>query len=66
MTTIFAARYGSRCLACEGWISEGDAATWDEGSVVHASCPIPADLRPARSVCGSCFMEPSVTGECGC
>lgn len=67
MTATFEARYHSECPAC-GWrIKPGDLATWDEhDDVTHKVCPEDAGLRAAGEVCGRCFTEKAVNGECGC
>ena len=64
----FEARYHSDCDEC-GWrIKPGDLVAYRAGAteVSHFVCPEDVGLRAAGEVCGRCFMEKSVSGECGC
>ena len=65
--SFFEARYHSECGECGRRIKPGDMAKYDDrDKVVHVICPEDVGLRAAGEVCGKCFMEKSLTGECGC
>ena len=65
--STFEARWATDCFEC-GWrITPGTLARYNaHDDVVHAVCPDPEPLRAVGEVCGKCFLEKSVTGECGC
>ena len=60
----FLARYGGRCLVCDGQISPGDMVVYDDDdALVHQGCE---NYRPPRErqapVCSTCWL----TKPCGC
>jgi hypothetical protein len=61
------ARYNGLCVECGEPIHVGDeivCRAWFPGLVpfAHETCP-----KPLRGkVCEQCFLERSLTGECGC
>lgn len=61
----FGAKYKSLCSSCDSMIEPGELVEYRDDEVVHVSCPDVVQLV-AGEVCGKCFMEKSVTGECGC
>lgn len=65
MTTMHA-QYETQCGACGGKIHPGDVITLGTASFwEHAVCP-PAKFDITREICGVCFTEKSVTGDCLC
>lgn len=65
----FAARFPGKCSSCGEWFTEGTAIKRDLPSYMHDDCddsgrsPLPT---VEREVCSRCWLEKSVTGECGC
>jgi len=68
--SVVEARFGGHCAACEQTIQVGERITPDplDGggkTWIHEKCPAGRfDLQ--REVCSECWLEKSVSGECGC
>lgn len=63
----FAAKFPGKCSACGDWFAEGVTLTRDAQGYRHADCNDADDPSPVtREVCRRCWLEKSVTGECGC
>lgn len=66
------ARYGGECPECgERWqpgdlIRSERTAPGNRNIWQHAACPADAIDAVVRSACGTCWLERSVTGACGC
>lgn len=60
--SVFEARYGGTCGACDERIHVGDLATYAEDVIVHVDCE--SSARPERKpeVCTQCWM----TKPCDC
>ncbi|MGE5612658.1 MAG: hypothetical protein ACM3UO_00085 [Bacillota bacterium] len=66
MSRPFAAKYAGRCGACAEWFEEGtQIVITGEVGVVHDNCPDNDEFKIGE-VCTDCWMEYSVTGQCGC
>lgn len=68
---IFAARFRSRCPACDETIEPGtDARASGDGGWIHADCDYQPGMeprtRPDMPVCTRCWMVPAANGVCGC
>lgn len=65
----FPARFDGVCAAkCDSRIHPGDMVQYVEDKLVHHGClpaEEPAEPEP-RPVCGECFMEIALNGECSC
>jgi hypothetical protein len=61
----FTARFsGTPCDSCEEPVKEGQEVEYNAANrLVHAVCPETLDVAHGE-VCGSCFMEKSVSGRC--
>jgi hypothetical protein len=68
MVGTFRAKKYSDCLSCGDKIVPNDHVAYEDGFVIHADCcdRAPRNLEKKTEVCGSCFMEKSVSGDCGC
>ena len=65
----FAAMFPGKCSACGEWFPEGAQIRRVDGkSYAHNDCEADETVTPtvAREVCPRCWLERSVTGECGC
>ena len=67
----FAAQFPGKCSSCGEWFPEGMPIKQDHAGrgYKHDDCadsetsPLP---NVAREVCSRCWLEKSITGECGC
>lgn len=60
------AAYASWCTACWQRIKAGDTiARTVAGGWIHETCPDAVTVAE-RPVCGTCFLEVAVNGQCGC
>lgn len=66
--SAFQARYVGRCAAaCGQAINVGDEVVYVDDELVHVECEGRAiALTRRHPVCTSCFLEISLSGECGC
>ena len=65
----FAAQHPGKCSACGDLFPEGTRIRRDETrGYRHADCDTDDSVTPtvAREVCDRCWLEKSITGECGC
>lgn len=65
----FAAQFPGKCALCGEWFSEGTQIERDPDGrgYRHTDCDND-DPQPsiAREVCDRCWLEKSLSGECGC
>lgn len=63
----FEAQWAGVCGECEEWFQSGDYIDrHDRGGYRHAGvCPESVEQKRGE-ICGSCFIEKSLTGACGC
>ncbi len=66
----FAAQFPGKCSLCGEWFTEGTAIKHEAlgHGWQHADCDADDSVTPtvAREVCDRCWLEKSITGECGC
>ena len=65
----FAAQHPGKCSACGDLFPEGTHIRRDETrGYRHADCDADDSVTPtvAQEVCDRCWLEKSITGECGC
>lgn len=63
----FEAKYPGRCTDCHAPIEAGDLVCYTpDDDLVHENCVGNAHGKPRGAVCTECFMEQSLSGECGC
>lgn len=68
MSRSFAARFISRCCACDERIYEGDLIRFNDDGyyVIHDDCEAAAPVeRPVQPMCPTCFTELPIAGGCG-
>jgi hypothetical protein len=62
------AKFAGHCSKCGESVEVGDEITGTIDGWTHGDCNV-VDLRgivPVRPICPNCFLEVSISGDCGC